>query len=219
MPDWLRADWPAPDSIVAGTTLRPLVDFDFPAEPCWLNQVHGNRVVRVGSDDFAAGPPEADASIAADPESICVVRTADCLPILFCSRDGTQIAAAHAGWRGLAGGVAEATISALGGSPDDLIAWFGPAISQAAFEVGSEVRAAFVSQDAGAAAAFEPNARGRWQADLYELARRRLRAAGVQAIYGGGLCTFGDAARFYSYRRDGTTGRLVSFVYRAAAKP
>ncbi len=219
MTDWIEADWPAPATILAGTTLRSAVDFAFPAEPAWLRQVHGKRVVRAGSDDFADGPPEADASVAAEPGAICVVRTADCLPILFCSRDGSEIAAAHAGWRGLAAGVAEATVAALATPPRDLIAWFGPAISQAAFEVGGEVREAFVAHDPGAAEAFLPNERGRWQADLYHLARQRLLAAGVTAIHGGGLCTYGDPGRFFSYRRDGETGRLVSFVYRAAATP
>ena len=213
--DWLRAEWPAPESIIAGTTLRTTREHRFPGEPAWLTQVHGTRVVRVGSEDFGNGPPEADASVGAEPGSICVVRTADCLPILLCSRDGREIAAAHAGWRGLAAGIAEATVAALDSLPGDLLAWFGPAISQPAFEVGAEVREAFVAHAKAAAAAFEPNERGRWQADLYLLARQRLAAAGVTAVYGGGFCTSADPERFYSYRRDGETGRLVSFIYRS----
>ncbi len=212
----LPADWPAPATIIAGTTLRHAEDFAFPATPRWLMQVHGNRVVNLDSDDFAAGPPRADGVLADRPGAICAVRTADCLPVLFCSRDGGRIAAAHAGWRGLAAGILEETVTALGGDPTVLLAWFGPAISQAAFEVGSEVRAAFLARDGAAEAAFVANDRGRWQADLGLLARQQLNAVGVTAIFGGEHCTFADADRFFSYRRDGETGRLVSFVFRAA---
>lgn len=214
--EWLSADWPAPSTIVAGTTLRSGADFRLPAEPRWLRQVHGTQVVHVDDDAFAAGPPEADASIADRPGTICVVRTADCLPVLFASRDGSEIGAAHAGWRGLAAGVLEATVQALGSDPEELLAWLGPGISQPAFEVGPEVRAAFLDRDAAAESAFLENARGRWQADLERLARQRLAAAGVTAVYGCGLCTYSDPGRFYSYRRDGETGRMVSFVYRSA---
>lgn len=212
--DWIRADWPAPAGILAGTTSRRSETFAFPAEPQWLQQVHGSRVVRAGSKDFAGGPPEADAIVADRPGDICIVQTADCLPILMCATDGREIAAIHAGWRGLVAGVIEATIAAMSAAPTDLIAWFGPAISQPAFEVGDEVRAAFLAADAGAAAQFEPNARGRWQADLYALGRRRLVQQGVNSVYGGGLCTYADAGRFFSYRRDGQTGRLYSFIFR-----
>jgi len=212
--DWIRADWPAPAGILAGTTTRRNDAFAFPAAPQWLKQVHGTRVVRAGSTEFAAGPPEADAIVANGPGDICVVQTADCLPILLCSTDGREIAAIHAGWRGLAAGIIEATIGAIHTPPAALIAWFGPAISQAAFEVGDEVRAAFIAGDADAAAAFEPNQRGRWQADLYWLATRRSRRAGVETVYGGGLCTYADSERFFSYRRDGETGRLYSFIFR-----
>lgn len=213
--DWLPADWPAPPGITAGTTLKGADDIPFPAPPRWLRQVHGTRVVGVDSDAFAAGPPEADASVGNRPDAICVVRTADCLPVLLCSADGRAIGAAHAGWRGLAAGVIEATVTAMAAVPADLMAWLGPAISQPAFEVGAEVRDAFVAADPAATAAFVPNARGRWQADLYLLARQRLAAAGVGRVFGGGFCTYADPERFYSYRRDGETGRLVSFVHRA----
>lgn len=211
---WIEADWPAPAGIRAGTTTRQNEAFAFPAEPQWLKQVHGARVVHAGSTDFAGDPPEADAIVANRAGDICVVQTADCLPILLCSADGLEIAAIHGGWRGLAAGVIEATLGAMAAAPSNLMAWFGPAISQPAFEVGDEVRAAFIDDDPGAAAAFEPNARGRWQADLYALGRRRLAQQGVTDIYGGGLCTHADAARFFSYRRDGQTGRLHSFIFR-----
>ena len=210
--DYIRAAWPAPPGIVAGTTLRDSL-FTLPAEPQLLQQVHGNRVVRLGTEDFAAGPPEADAVVADWPGAICVVRTADCLPILLCARDGGEIAAIHAGWRGLADGVIEATLAALDTPAGDLLAWFGPAISQPAFEVGPEVRERF-GPWGEIEGLFVPNDRGRLQADLYGLARARLRAAGVAAIHGGGLCTYADAGRFYSYRRDGETGRMLSFVFR-----
>lgn len=208
---YIPADWPAPQRIVAGATLRDS-GFKLPAEPQFLRQVHGNRVVRLGTEDFAAGPPEADAVISDRAGDICVVRTADCLPILLCARDGAEFAAIHAGWRGLAGGVVEATLAALGTPAGELLAWFGPAISQAAFEVGPEVRERFGTWGE-IEGLFVPNERGRLQADLYGLARARLQAAGVSAIYGGGLCTYADTGRFYSYRRDGETGRMLSFVF------
>ena len=140
------------------------------------------------------------------------MKTADCLPVLFCSTDGARIAAAHAGWRGLAAGVIEATVAKMAHPPSDVLVWMGPAISQPAFEVGDEVKDAFVTHDSGAAACFLANERGRWQADLYELARRRLSALGVTGIFGGGYCTYTDRERFFSYRRDPDCGRMVSFV-------
>jgi YfiH family protein len=211
-PGYIPADWPAPDGIVAGTTVRD-GSFELPAPPRPLQQVHGTRVVRLGTPDFADGPPEADAVIGDRPGDLCVVRTADCLPVLLCARDGTEFAAIHAGWRGLADGVVEATLAAIGTPAGDLLAWFGPAISQAAFEVGPEVRERF-GRWGRLEGLFVPNDRGRLQADLYGLARARLHEAGVTAIYGGGLCTYADPGRFYSYRRDGDTGRMLSFVFR-----
>ncbi len=211
--DWIRADWPAPDGIVAGTTLRHS-KFELPVEPQWLNQVHGARVVRSQSRDFDNGPPDADSIVADRPGDICVVSTADCLPVLFCSEDGGEIAAAHAGWRGLVAGIIEQSISAMAAQPKELLVWLGPAISQPAYEVGAEVRDVFLASDDAAEAAFVANHRSRWQADLYLLARQRLRKAGVSRVFGGGLCTFADKAHFYSYRRDGSTGRMLSFVYR-----
>ncbi len=212
---WIAADWQAPAGIIAGTTLRDS-DFALPAEPAWLQQVHGARVVRYGSAAFDAGPPEADAIIGDTAGAICVVRTADCLPVLLCSRDGGEIAAVHGGWRGLAAGILEATLDAMSAPAEELLAWFGPAISQPAFEVGPEVRAAFTAHDPQAASAFAANDRGRWQGDLYALAAQRLRMAGVRDITGGGLCTYTDTERFYSYRRDGTSGRMLSFIFRGA---
>ncbi len=177
-------------------------------EPAWLQQVHGTAVVDAAGVDGS----EADASFATEPGVVCAVLTADCLPVLFAARDGSAVAAAHAGWRGLAAGVLEATLDALPVRNRDVLAWFGPAISQAAFEVGDEVRARFVDERPESAAAFAANARGRWQADLYALARLRLEAAGVAGVYGGGLCTHGDAARFFSYRREPGCGRMASVI-------
>ena len=209
----LVADWPAPSTITAGTILRAGSIEDLPSSARLLQQVHGTHVVEFG-DDEPADPPEADAVVARAPGDTCTVKTADCLPVLLCSSDGATIAAAHAGWRGLAAGVVEATVQRMGCDPHDLIAWLGPAISQDNFEVGDEVREAFGEINTNDLAFFEPNDRGRWQADLYELARARLRRAGVTGVYGGGWCTYADTARFYSYRRDGETGRLYSFIYR-----
>jgi YfiH family protein len=215
---WIEADWPAPEGIVAGTTLRN-TDFTLPAEARWLNQVHGTRVVRCDSREFESGPPNADAVIGDRPGSLCIVKTADCLPVLLCSRSGSEIAAIHAGWRGLSAGVIEATLTAMKSSPTALLAWFGPAISQRAYEVGDEVREAFCAWLPEAEAAFELNDRGRWQADLYLLARQRLAAQGVEAVYGGGLCTFAEPERFHSYRRDEAAGRLLSFIYKTPSGP
>jgi len=160
----------------------------------------------------------ADAALTRAPCQICAIQVADCLPVLFAARDGSAVAAAHAGWRGLAGGVLEATVAALGAEPygivaDQLVAWMGPAIGPRHFEVGDEAREAFLARDGGAEAAFTPNARGRWQCDLYALARRRLEAVGVRQVYGGGWCTYADPARFYSYRRDGRCGRMAALVW------
>ena len=212
--DWIHADWPAAENILAGTTTRQSGMPDLPAEPLWLNQVHGATVLSAGDPAFDDVPPDADAIIASKAKAVIAVKTADCLPVLLCSRSGDEIAAAHCGWRGLAAGVLANTVAAMAAPPDDLLVWFGPAISQAAYEVGAEVREAFVSVDGEAAACFESNDNGRWQADLYGLARLTLAAAGVTQIFGGGLCTFTDSKRFFSYRRERSTGRIVSFIYR-----
>ncbi len=211
MNDWIAADWPAPENIVAGTTLRnhDLSSLPLSGEHCRLSQVHGTNVISAGHYDT---PPEADGSTGSSADHVCVVRTADCLPVLMCSTDGSVFAAAHAGWRGLAAGVIENTLAKLEVDPADLLVWLGPAISQPSFEVGDEVREAFLLVDQGASDCFEANSRQRWQADLYGLARRRLNAAGVRNIFGGGFCTYLDDERFFSYRRDPECGRLVSFV-------
>ncbi len=183
---------------------------ELPAEPTWLRQIHGVRVVEAGRDQR----PEADAAVAFGPGQVCVVLTADCLPVLFRDRVGSRVGAAHAGWRGLAGGVLEATMARLDCPPGELLAWLGPAIGPEVFEVGEEVRAAFLAHDPGAAGCFKPSPAGRWLADLYALARRRLAAAGVTAVYGGGFCTLSEPGRFYSYRRDGqTSGRMASLIW------
>ena len=177
----------------------------------WLSQVHGTCVVELP----VAGVPSADASTTRCPGQICAILTADCLPVLFCNKGGTQVAAAHAGWRGLCAGVLEATLDSFDSPAHEILAWFGPAIGPAGFEVGPEVMEEFVSRDPAAAAAFtaESARPGHFMADIYHLARQRLRAAGVTAIYGGDECTLSDANRFFSYRRDGNTGRMASLIW------
>jgi len=157
--------------------------------------------------------PKGDASVAWGPGRVCAIRVADCMPVLFAARDGSVVGAAHAGWRGLAGGVLEATVERLGVPASQLIAWMGPAIGQANFEVGDDVRTAFIATDPDAASAFVPNARGRWQCDLYALGRRRLAAMGVAGVYGGGWCTFADSERFFSFRRNAQTGRMAALIW------
>lgn len=215
----LFADWPAPATVTAGVTTRHGDVSDLPVPPPWLRQVHGNRVVVLGSGDFAAGEPQADAIVSRTPGTVCAVRTADCLPVLLCARDGSEIAAVHAGWRGLAAGIVDATVEALAARPEELLAWLGPAIAAPAFEVGDEVREAFLAAGFDCAPYFSGNARGRWQADLFGLAAARLAALGIGSIHGERLCTFADAERFFSYRREGETGRLISFVYLAGRGP
>ena len=209
----ITPDWPAPSNVVAGTSTKLAPEGVLPRELQYLHQVHGATVVPIEAVRDAPGPIDADAVTGRASGDHCAVRTADCLPILFCARDGREVAAAHGGWRGVRAGVIEATIDALETPASDLLVWLGPAISQENFEVGEEVREAFVATDPGADECFEANARGRWQADLYGLARRRLKNRGVQAIYGGNWCTYRDARLFYSYRRDADTGRMVSFIH------
>lgn len=182
-----------------------------PAEPSWLGQVHGTTVV----DLDQPGPLDsADAAVAKGKGKVCAILTADCLPLVLTTDLGDRIAAAHAGWRGLALGVIEATVRAMDTRADRLLAWLGPAIGPRHFEVGAEVREAFVNADAGVATAFTPNSRGRFMADLSALARRRLENLGVSRIYGSGECTFTRTDRYYSYRRDGTTGRQATLIWR-----
>lgn len=236
--DWIVPDWPAPARVKACVTTRAggvsVAPFDslnlgthvgddpvavkknrqrllsqLGCKPAWLQQVHGIDVVEAAPETLA----EADASWTATPGIACTVMTADCLPALFCDRNGTRVAAAHAGWRGLAAGVLEATLDALAVAPEDTLVWLGPAIGPQAFEVGAEVREAFVGQHAQAAQAFGESLNpGRYMADIYELARIRLAARGVAAVYGGGFCTYSDP-RFYSYRRAARTGRFASLIW------
>ena len=194
--------------------LQPLL----PSEPVWLKQVHGTVVVDAEQADCW---PEADACVSSHPGAACVVMTADCLSVLLCDDQGSVVGVAHAGWRGLCDGVIEQTVQAMKVQPANLMAWFGPAIGSQAFEVGDEVRAAFVAKQPQAAAAFIPSpivgegsGEGKkFLADIYQLARLRLNDVGVTRIYGGGLCTYTDSANFFSYRRDGVTGRMGTFIW------
>lgn len=237
----LYPDWPAPARVHACTTLRgggvsrPPFDslnlaahvgddpaavrenrrrlraqLSLPGEPHWLEQVHGTEIVEL--DDGAAATAAADGAVARRPGVVCAVLTADCLPLLLCDRTGHNVAAVHAGWRGLAAGVIEEALQRLRVPGEELYAWLGPAIGARAFEVGDEVRAAFVAHDRAAAAAFAAH-NGRWCADLYHLARQRLAAAGVRQVYGGSACTWSDATRFFSYRRDGQCGRMATLIW------
>lgn len=187
-------------------------ELSLPGEPLWLEQVHGTRVLDADEAGASRRAP-ADAAITRQKDRVLAVLVADCLPLLLATRTGDAIGVAHAGWRGLAAGVIERTVEALGAPPEQLQAWLGPAISASHFEVGFEVRTAFVSRHEEAAACFSANARGRWQCNLAALARQRLEALGVHSIHNSALCTASDAQRFFSYRRDGHTGRLAALLW------
>jgi polyphenol oxidase len=242
----LPAAWPAPPGVVAFTTLRhgagvsapPFDDFNLgarcgddpqavvanrgqlaalaglPAAPQWLHQVHGTGVVRIANAHHAE--PEADAAVTDVPDTVLAILTADCLPVVFAADDGGEVGAAHAGWRGLAAGVLEATVAAMRTPAARLLAWLGPAAGPQAYEIGGEVRDAFLAHDSEAASAFAATRPGHWRLDLYALARMRLQRAGIApgAIHGGGLCTIRDPLRFYSHRRDARTGRMATLVWR-----
>jgi len=243
---WIEPDWPAAEHVRVLSTLRgggvsegPYASLNLaahvgdrpdavaanrlllreaahlPGEPLWLEQVHGTGVVRHAGS--VAAPPSADAAVAFEPGRVCVVMTADCLPVVFADRAGTRVAVAHAGWRGLAAGVLQATIASLEVAAADLHAWLGPAIGPMAFEVGPEVRDAYLANLAlpGTSACFTLNESGRYLADLYGLARLVLGAAGVTSVHGGGWCTLEDARRFFSFRRDGVTGRMATLAWLA----
>ena len=236
MSRWIVPDWPVPAHVRALTTLRPTgaasppvhvpgapldlrrqarageaIRARLPETPCWLRQVHGTAVVEAGPDVRGC---EADAVWSDRPGRVCVVLTADCLPVLFCDRAGRRVAATHAGWRGLAAGVLEATVAAMAVPAGDLHAWLGPAIGPRAFVVGPEVRATFVDHDPRAATAFRTAGGDRWHADLPALARQRLAALGITSVSGGDWCTHSDPGRFYSYRRDaGRTGRHATLIW------
>lgn len=198
------------DHPVAVAANRSILERELPAPPVWLKQVHG---IAVADADHAAPGGEADAAVARQSGKVCVVMTADCLPVFLCDRAGTVVAAAHAGWRGLCAGVVEATIAAMQVPAAELLAWLGPAIGPQAFEVGGEVRAAFTAHDPAAAQAFVAHGEGKWLADIWQLARQRLAAAGVGAVFGGGRCTVSEADAFFSYRRDSKTGRMGSCIW------
>jgi polyphenol oxidase len=238
---WLEADWPVPAGIRVVSTYRgggtsggrfaslnlgdhvgddPLAvaenrarlrEAALPAEPQWLAQVHGVAVA-----DLDAGPPlgPADAAFTRRPGRVCAILTADCLPILLADESDEVVGAAHAGWRGLAAGVIEATVRAMGVAPERMLAWLGPAIGPSHFEVGAEVREAFLEQDGGAQEAFRANSRNRFMADLGLLARRRLGFLGISRIYGGGECTYSRADKYFSHRRDGNSGRQATLIWR-----
>ena len=244
--DWLVPEWEAHTSVRAfattrsgGTSQGPFATMNLgrataddpaalaanrarlsallPAAPVWLEQVHGTAVATLHATPPAT-VPKADAAVTREPDVVCAVLTADCVPVVFASRTGRAVGVAHAGWRGLAGGVVEATVDALrtlDAPPSDLVAWLGPAIGPTAFEVGADVVAAFCDRHADDARCFVPRTAGKWLADLPGLARRRLHAAGVAAVEGGRWCTSTDDARFYSYRRDRTSGRMATVVWLA----
>jgi polyphenol oxidase len=235
--DWIVPDWPAPANVHAVSTTRrgsegrPInfarqgaeiarhratLEAFLPAPPLWLAQQHG--IVIVNADIAYGDPPRADGAIARNENVVCAVLSADCMPALFTDRSGGVVAAAHAGWRGMSAGVLDAAIEALGVQPSDVIAWLGPAIGPSAFEVGDDVLAAFCDDDPGAVDAFVANRPGKWHADLYSLARRRLARLGVTAIYGGDRCTFTERDQFYSYRRGGGDGegRMATAIWRTA---
>ena len=241
MSAFLRADWPAPPGVHALTTLRhglgvsqpPFDAFNLgsrcgdaaeavadnrrqletalalPSPPRWLRQVHGVIVAVEPADD----EPEADAAVTSTPGSVLAILTADCLPVLFAAEDGSEIAVAHAGWRGLCNGVLEATVAAMHTPPQRLMAWLGPAAGPQAYEIGEEVFDAFTARDGRARMAFLPTRPGHWKVDLYMLARQRLLDAGVLDVHGGGLCTISDPARFFSHRRDGRSGRIATLAW------
>ncbi|ABE49879.1 peptidoglycan editing factor PgeF [Methylobacillus flagellatus] len=181
-----------------------------PTEPVWLNQVHGITVIDAGT---ASCVPDADAAYARTRHTVCAVMTADCLPVLICDKAGTIVSAVHAGWRSLLDGVIEETVAEMDKPGSDLLAWLGPAIGPDAFEVGDEVRRAFIARDAKAEQAFRPASAGKWLGDIFQLGRQRLANVGVSHIYGGGLCTYDDEERFFSFRRDESTGRMASLIW------
>ncbi|MDT8311001.1 MAG: peptidoglycan editing factor PgeF [Methylophaga sp.] len=185
---------------------------ELPDKPLWLRQTHSTTVV--DSQRWQAGI-EADAIFSTQPNHICVVMTADCLPVLLCDKQGRQVAAIHAGWRGLCGGIIEQTVARLNAAPEDLLAWLGPAIGPAQFEVGAEVRDAFMAESAAAVNAFLPAKPGHYLADIYTLARLRLQRCDIRNVYGGGYCTVSQPELFFSYRRDGVTGRMTSLIWLA----
>ena len=205
----------AADGDDPGVVARNRAELDeragLPSPPCWLRQVHGTRVLRFEAS--TSDEPEADAAVTSTPGVVLAILTADCLPVAFAARDGSELGVAHAGWRGLAAGVLEATVAAMRTAPADLVAWLGPAAGPGAYEIGEEVFEAFTSRDRRAEAAFAATRPGHWRVDLYALARLRLADAGVAAVHGGGLCTISEPRRFFSHRRDGRSGRIATLAW------
>ncbi len=210
----IAPEWPAPSRVHAVVTTRDFGDVAdekvraklrgvLPSDPAWLKQVHGNRVVDLDKESAREG----DAAYTQKPGTVCVVKAADCMPVLFADVEGTTVAAAHAGWRGLAGGVLEATVKAMAVPPRNIVAWLGPAIGPDVYEVGEEVRAAY----RGYEHAFKPTRPGHWRLDLYAVAREKLK--GLRSVTGGGFCTYTEAGRFFSYRRDRTSARMAALVW------
>jgi YfiH family protein len=233
--DWIVPQWPAPPNVHALSTTRNCgsgreIDFApssagiasarttlrrfVPREPVWLAQIHGTAIL--SADDTHSSAPHADGSVARVADSVCAVLAADCLPVLFAACDGSVVAAAHAGWRGLAAGVLEAALAAMRTPPAATLAWLGPAIGPDGFEVGDDVVTAFCEADPGASTCFVAGRAGKWHADLHALARRRLARAGVRAIYSEGRCTFSERQAFYSYRRGGEDAarRMTTVIWR-----
>ncbi len=239
--NWIEADWPAPENVHTAVTLRTggvsknnfsslnpafhvhdsaddvstnrkiIRDMlNLPSEPVWLEQIHGNRIVKA---DPCRKLERADASFTDQPEIVCVVLTADCLPLFICTADGLKVAIVHAGWRGILAGVINKTVNAL--ESRDLLVWMGPAIGPDCFEVGGEVRDAFLSESVDYSLAFQHLYHQKWRADIYRLAQINLAQLGVENIHGGQFCTVHDHKRFYSYRRDGDTGRIASLIWRS----
>ena len=219
----IAPDWPAPSSVRALVTTRALGDARsdegrarlralLPAEPRWLMQVHGIRVLDAAQVEDR---PQADASVTRSKNVVCTVMAADCMPVLLADEHGVAVGIAHAGWRGLSAGVIEATVAAMGLPAGRLLAWLGPAIGPEVYEIGEEVRAAFLQRNGKSESAFTPTRPGHWRLDLYAVARQRLAALGVMRVYGGGFCTASDAARFFSYRRDKASERMAAAIWLA----
>ena len=224
MTDLMRPDWPASPKVRALVTMRTFGDMSLgeskarlrtllPAEPAWLRQVHGTSII--DADTRTIDKPQADGAVAHAAGAVCAVMAADCMPVLLADQDGTVVGAAHAGWRRLSAGVIEAALDAMHIPPQSVLAWLGPAIGPRVYEVGADVREAFVSRDAAAAAAFTPTRPDHWLLDLYMIAAQRLKRRGVSRIYGGGLCTYSDAERFYSFRRDRRAERMAALIWLA----
>jgi YfiH family protein len=239
--DWIVPDWPAPANVRAFVTTRAggvsdgayasmnlgassgddparvernreILKSVLPQAPTWLAQVHGVDVADLDGP-LPMDSPRADASVTGTRRRVCTVLTADCMPLFLCDGEGRRVAVAHAGWRGLSAGVIENAVSAVHAKGEDVIAWMGPAIGPKAFEVGPEVREAFMAKDPRADEAFVPRGNGKYLADLYALARQRLASAGVRRVFGGDFCTYNETGRFFSYRRVQRSGRMGAFIW------